>query len=404
MNKLLLTLVIVLNSINVVFAQHTFKYRAVLPKPDTAGFYQINLPPAVIAKSKYDLSDLRILDGQGKFVPYVFGDLLKRNYRDSFISFPQIVPASQPDTVTTYIAENKLRSTINGLILKMRNTSVQRMVSVLGSDDMTRWYAITEDAQLGSAVPGNNADGNYEQLLNFPASTYHYFKIQVNNRQKAPVAILEAGIYKLQQVNPEYTALKGLTFTQKDSGNISSVHIRLSNAYTINKIHFDIAVTKFFKRAIAIYAVENQNRTFLGDTVISSAGGNDLYFSARAKQIELEIQNEDNPPLAFENITAYQLNQSLVAYLNKADTYQLLFGDSTAMKPFYDLGYFADSLHLQIPLLTTGKITPNPLYQRKIADSEQHVPKWLIWAAILIVVTILAVLTYKLTKEIGKRE
>lgn len=52
-------------------AQKTFKYHAKLDSVKSAGFYKIELPPAFVAKSNAALSDIRIVDARGKFVPYI---------------------------------------------------------------------------------------------------------------------------------------------------------------------------------------------------------------------------------------------------------------------------------------------------------------------------------------------
>ena len=39
--------------------------------PGETDFYRIVLSPELVARSKTDLSDLRILDAEGRFVPYV---------------------------------------------------------------------------------------------------------------------------------------------------------------------------------------------------------------------------------------------------------------------------------------------------------------------------------------------
>jgi hypothetical protein len=51
--------------------QDSFRYRVPVDPVGITGFYTIELSPELLAKSNASLSDLRLRDGQGRFVPYV---------------------------------------------------------------------------------------------------------------------------------------------------------------------------------------------------------------------------------------------------------------------------------------------------------------------------------------------
>ena len=119
--------------------------------------------------------------------------------------------------------------------------------------------------------------------------------------------------------------------------------------------------------------------------------------------LQLVIQNDDDPPLAVKSIDSFNLNLSVIGYLNKAQKYELVFGDSVANSPNYDLKFFADSLDRNLTLLSTGAVVTNPLYQTAKTKADQQFPAWIIWIAIALVLIILALLTYKMTKEIAKK-
>lgn len=53
-------------------AQDSFRYRATVDTPARSDFYRIVLSPEIVAHSRLDLSDLRILGADGRFVPYVW--------------------------------------------------------------------------------------------------------------------------------------------------------------------------------------------------------------------------------------------------------------------------------------------------------------------------------------------
>jgi len=402
MNKRFFTLLSLLAISNYLFAQQTFKYSAKLPKIDTSGFYALDLTPDILAHSQNSLADIRLF-GDGKFTPYLFGGELPIKDQKSFVVFPQVNVASKTDTVTIFIVENKEHYIVSQLYLKLRSTAVNRTVNLSGSDDLNSWYAIKENLAL-APVSTDNDKGVDEQQLNFPYSTYRYFKIQVDHRNKAPIAILQAGIYKQLVDVPGYVQIPVSSFTQKDSAKSSTVIIHFKDSYPINKIHLDIASPKFYKRKINIYQLSGKYFRLLTDTVINSTDASDLIFSAKTKAIELEIINEDNPPLSIKSATAYELTQKVIAYLEKNKQYQMLFGDSTIDAPNYDLKFFADSLQRKFSQLTPASTEVNPLYKPKQIKESKAIPAWAIWVAIASVVLILMMLTLKMTQEVKKRD
>ena len=404
-NKLLLTLAL-MSSATALFAQKTFKYRADVQKADTAAFFRITLPPALLAKSQGSLADIRLVDKNGKTVPYIFGDRLPLWGDVNDFAFSSWNVNSQSDSVTTFIAENKDRLTLSQITLGMRNIDVERKASLSGSDDLEKWYAIKEDIILAitSGKPYYNKAGNFAQQLNFPASNYRYFRVQVNNGHRDAIAILNAFISRKQAMVPEFTQLPKPGFIQKDTLNVSRLFIKFNDAYPVNKIHLDISGAKYYKRNVSIYDLSGKHRSLLEETILSSAAPTDLIFSIKAKFIGLEIANEDNPPLQIKGVTAYQLSQSVIAYLDKGNSYHLLVGDSAAISPNYDLQFFTDSLKHQLPLATVGAVIVNPEFKNKeTKPAAKGFPTWALWAVIVAVLTTLGAMTFAMTKEVGKR-
>lgn len=401
MNKLLLTFILLINTIG-IFAQQTFKYKAAVQKIDSTAFYRIALSPELLAKCNPDMSDIRLMDQNSKHIPFIFGDQLPVKYENNFVAFPQVTSVKQADSLTSIIIQNKLNLTINQLSLRLRNTSAERVFTLSGSDDLSGWYSIKENVPL-FGVADNTHRAIYEQAINFPASNYQYFKVTVNNNRKEPVNILQVGVYMHQFAKPLFTGLHGTKFSQKDTGKVSKVVIQLQDVYPVNKIHLTVAGARYYRRSVSIYAISGKQHNLIGDTLLSSAGTNNFFITTKAKMIELIIANDDNPPLSINAIDVFSLNQSIIGYLTKDHSYNLVFGDPLAKSPNYDLKFFADSVDRNLILLNSGTVVANPLYQPDKNKTDSQFPAWLIWVAIALVLAILALLTYKMTKEIGKK-
>lgn len=382
-----------------IFAQQNFRYSVVLNPVSTTGPYKILLSPDLLAKSKADLADIRILDQNRKMVPYILqhqSSKTKQYY--SVLPFMNHVAIS--DSSTNFIAENFDRANINQLVLKIRNTSVQRVIHLSGSDDRKEWYAIRENILLGGEQV-SEADF-FKKPIDIPFSNYRYFKIEILHKNKEPIPVLEMGIYQNQPIKLEYVPLKVTSIVKKNSKNISRVRIRLKDSYAFNLLHINIEGAKYFKRDINIYQLKNKRRELIFTGNINSARIPEIILSGKTNTIDLDIENEDNPPLLIKSVDVYQTQRSLISYLEKDHQYQILFGDSAALAPKYDLKFFEDSLQNILLSIQPQAIKINPLY-KPVKTKNDGIPAWLVWVAIALVVTLLIVLTIQMTKEVSKR-
>jgi len=379
------------------WSQGSYKYKANLPEIDSSGIYRINLTPAVVAKCNEKLSDIRLLDRNGKFSAYALSKNLFIDNPDQFIEFPGAIPNNNADSI--YIAENKNGISTNNLSLKLKNTDVDRSVNVSGSQDLKKWYAIKEDIPLKKAGPGNEPE--YEQTLYFPTSNYQYFKIQVNGKNKTPVKIIRAGVYLDQLSKEEFDALPAVKFNVRDTDKVSHVYIHFDEPYLINQLRMVVSAPNYYERHISIYDVENKI-DLVGDATISSRGES-IYLSAKTKELRIDISNGDDVPLAIKRIDAFQQSQYLLSYLESGHSYSILSGDSSANAPVYDLSFLKYKPNNRLPVVNHSVVYKNPVY----AIAKPHVKNnftLFLWAVIITVLILLSLLTWKMVKEINSRQ
>lgn len=383
-------------------AQNSFKYAAAIPKTDSAGFYKISLQPAFVAKSNGDLSDVRLINQKGYFVPYITADNLPLHANEKFVVFPRVAEALKTDTGTSYVIENSENLPVNMLWVKLRNTAVKRTVNLSGSDDLQRWFAIEEDVPLQQA--GLNSGGAYLQSLSFPASNYRYLKLLVNDKNKTPLKFLEAGIYTEQSVSKSYYQVPDVRVSQRDSNKVTYIDISLKDNYLVNKIDFNITAPKYYKRDVAVYQVDKQNRTLVSNAELLSGKINRLLFAAKGNELELQIDNGDNLPLSIKNVAVFQADQFIVTYLDAGQSYQLLTGDKKATAPDYDLKFFIDSIHQQIPEISHAPVIKNMAYQIRntVIKKDNGLIIW-IWISIIVALLLLSLLTWKMVTEVNNK-
>jgi hypothetical protein len=380
-----------------------FKYKADIKKIDSSGVYRVELSPALIAKSKADLSDIRLVDNTGKFVAYTLSDRLSPDNPDSFIVFPGVSVSPAADTATVYIAENKNILNISQLWIKLKKTGVRRTVNLSGSDDLKKWFAISEDVPLEEAGEGKEPD--YQQPLSFPTSNYRYFKIQVNGKNKTPVKILQSGIYTTNLDNPVYTPLPPLKFSSKDTGKITSIFINFDEPYQVNKLHFIITGPKYYNRRVVIYETRENDKNKKGnvielvcDSALNSEGLNDITLAAKPDRLRIDIYNGDDNPLSIAAIQGFQLKEYAVSYLESGHTYSIFTGREVASQPVYDLSFLHNRIYNRLPGIIHSAVYKNPEYE-KPQPLVEHDHSTLLWVVIILVLLVLSFLTLRMVRE-----
>jgi len=377
-------------------AQITYRFKADLQKIDSNGTYKIKLKPGLVAKCNESLSDIRLLDQNGKFIAHALSKNIFIDNPENFIEFPEVNSNANSDTAAIFIAENKNGINTGQLWIKLKNTDVSRSVDLSGSDDLKKWFAIKEDIPLEKAGPGNEPE--YQQSLYFPTSNYQYFKLQVHGRNKTPVKIIRAGIYISSSAGPGFEMLPPVKFNFKDTGNVSHVYLHFDEPYLINKLHLVISTPNYYSRHINIY--DTQNGSKVCDATIGFPGSQDIYFSAKTTHLRIDISNGDDVPLTIKKIEAFQQEQYVTSYLEAGHRYSILCGDSLAKEANYDLSFLKHKPYNQLPVISHSVVYRNPAYVIPKPTAKSNFTL-LLWITIAVVLILLSFLTWRMVKEIN---
>lgn len=383
-------------------AQSTFRYAAQLEEVKEPGFYQIELSPAVIAKLQPAFQDLRIVDEKGRQVPYMLQSLSipGTGMRNTSTQIPIISKRIEADKQTHVVAENNLNSSINNLVLLIKNADATRTITISGSDDLGQWYVIKENVTLDKWY-ADTAD-TFARHLSFPNSNYRYLKIIIHGKDILPLNIIgvTVPVHGLPQ-SPGYIQVPSPSISQKDSSDgYSYIALGFNDFYWINRLSLHVSGTKFFRRNLYI----SDNNAPANEQVPYSLISNEALvydISHKTNNILLKIQNDDNQALRLTGANAYQIKRSAITWLEKGNGYKLVFGDSLVTVPRYDLAFFKDSIK-DIPVsLTHGKIEINNVLTQKETGGIMTSKIW-IWFTIVGVLSILLLFTFRMMRDINK--
>lgn len=384
-----------------------FRYTALLDSVRQTGFYSIAITPELSSYLKPDLSDLRIVDEKKEWVPFIIEKPFHKRSHASIVIDQKIIHKENKDRETVLVIENNEKLKLSDFIFELKNAAAERAGSLSGSDDNKNWYVILDSLLLRKS--DKYSDTSHRQRINFPASTYRYFKLKVFNNKKEALNILNAGSTgpaSLIDTIPPFFINPEPSLRQTDSSNYSLVKIMLSRPYQINMLRPVITKPWFYKRQAKIFT---RLKSSLAETWFSHPLHNltitsDEFSGFQIPTIQsdtlyLIIENGDNPPLHISSIETGMINRNVIAFLEKDKSYTLLLDNPAATAPVYDLEHFKDRIpsHSSISVKQISALPAAPVASQKLSFK-----KW-IWPAIILVLILLSFMTWKLAADMKKR-
>ena len=203
--------------------------------------------------------------------------------------------------------------------------------------------------------------------------------------------------------NLQYAQLPAVKLSNKTANKQTNYYINLDDNYIINSLKVDVSSPKYYNRHIAIYDIGNKDGEMLYDDSISSSAHKAITFFAKTNKLRIDVTNGDDNPLVIKNISAFQLQNFAVCYLEKGHNYYLLTGDTAANEVSYDLSFVHSKPISQVPVIGHSDVYKNPAYPTPKAATKNRFTL-LLWLVIGAVLTLLSLLTWKMVKEINSRQ
>jgi hypothetical protein len=401
-------IIILLLLVNQVFAQQ-FGTSAKIVNTKTDGIHSILLTPEIRSFSKADLSDLRIFDAKNKEVPYF---LRKESASYSATNFEEWSIVSKQITAnsSTIIIENKGAKIFDEIVLNIANSKLKKSCNISGSDDQKQWFGLLDKYQLLDLE--NKDSTNVFTKIELPSSTYHFIKIEIDNKKTAPINVLKLGNFSqtLSNSKKQIATPDGIKTTIDVKTKKTRIIVSFNQAQIIENIAFDIKNPAFYKRNARILvnktaikwhkSKKNYTETMLEFELNSTKKNTFDIPTLFEKEFIIEIDNEDNPALEIANMKFSQLATYLITDLKASESYTLKTGNLALLAPNYDISYFKNDISKQLPEATIVEI--------KTMNNTIEIPKnelpfwqksWFLWCCIGIAGAAIAYFSSSLLKD-----
>ena len=376
------------------FVPTDWQYTRSISNPvKSPGFVKAILPTDISWTSQSEqFSDLRIIDGQGREVPYLLNK--DQMYSGSNEYAKVLNLTSNSDGSTQFIADNGSSGNVYSAIAISIDGSFQsyrRFVTVYSSDLLlpvndSRWSLVTSNGFIyrmyDPSSGGQIADKNSVSL---GAHSARYLKVVISSGPEGALKVL--GVTRQNDVrvsvgssDSAFTATvyndpkKKTTDVTIDLGVVG----RLSNSATL-----DIgSQEKNYVRRVTVNVSDDMNSwRYVGNgsisristSIFNGSSSNINYSEQRARYVRLSIINDDNQPLSVGNDVS--VSTSLFAVIFQADpgtSYSLYYGNPKAPQPEYDTAQLSSYIDQNnLPIAGVGPQIENGSY---IAPAGPVVP------------------------------
>ncbi|MDI9364789.1 MAG: hypothetical protein QM541_07550 [Flavobacterium sp.] len=384
--------------------QQGFKFKASVDTVSVSQFYKIALAPSITSKCLPTLQDIHIVDENGKQVAYILKQQQGVETKSQFTSFAIISNKKESDKQVHITVENKQANTISKLWVITSNTDAKRLVDVTGSNNQKDWFIIKEKLPFNNAI--NTKETTTAYSIDLPLSGYKYYQIVFIGKDVLPPNILNVGVYSNDYVSAKNIDNPKPIISQKDSSNkYTYVQLQLNAPHQIDELEITISGVKFYRRLMSVYTSDSKHPIFVQNNYVSSDASLTFPINTHACKLLLAIDNEDNQPLKIEGVITRQLHKYLLTYLEANKQYTLQFGNSNALVPKYDLGFFKDSIaDFKTATVNIGNIIEITPQANTLVPTKNNKKALLIWIAIGTVLIILLLMVKKMLQQLHKKD
>jgi hypothetical protein len=346
--------IVSLTVILVSFFGYSQNFKGEISGVKQSGVNQITIAPEIRALAKNDLRYFRIIDRANNQVPYVIVD--GHTSKESYQPFAIISKENLQDSITSIIIQNEEKKEIGQFSLQIVNSALTKSYSVSGSNDAKEWFGLVENETLTNLIAAKGT--SVTQTISFPANTYSFLRIIFNDKKSLPLNIKSVGIAKIQLIPDNFLEVTNFNYkiSEDKDRKVTIIHFLADNSFQIEALAFDIK-TDYFNRSATIAVKRNQQikkrslvyKENVAQFMLSSKKDKTIYFDAiDEKEFTVEIENQDNQPLAISAIRVLQKPVVVVARLIQNEKYQVIV-DTTLEKPNYDLGNSITEKRVNLP-------------------------------------------------------
>jgi hypothetical protein len=373
---------------------------------DTGRLVSVAVPPGVTTRAARGWADLRLIDDQGREVPYVLRTRLATTtaeWRATRLLDPSVVPGEYTQAILDAGAETRVH---NSMRLDVDDSEdFLSWVEVAGSDDAKAWRILRERAPIYSlrrAGMGASTDVTY------PDSTARYVRARLldgSRPHRVRAGQLAYEVTTTAELVPAEVALAPTAGQPQKSVWMSGPD---APRVPVAEVRFDTAQSAFDRPVSLETSDDGAQWQHIASGEIFRVTEHGTPHAALAIRIpeasaarwRVTVYNRSDAPMADLHPALYAIRRRVVFRQEPGRQYRLLFGNPRAMAPDYEMARLTEPATLDAaPDATLGAAVANAGYSDGAPWSERH--GGVLWLALAAAVLVLGSLVIRTLRKAG---
>lgn len=408
MNKInLLAAVFFLFGIALYAKTDDYKYKRKLSKIENM-WNQIDVSNNILSKIKYDFSDIRIIGVTSNKDTIEAPYFIKNSGFKIKVKEAAFKLLNESNIADNYFFtfENIYSDAVNKITLNFKQSNFDWKLKLEGSQDLNIWFDIVDNYRILS-IKNPSAEYKFSDII-FTESKYKFYRIKISADEK-PI-LLSATLQQTQLRKDMYQEfkIKSKIIEFDKTSNKTIIKLQLNAKMPVSCIRFNINDKVDYYRPVSISKAINAFKTETGihnnyneiaGGILNSIDINEIKFEPEfAKDFKIEIENKNNSPLNIGSIEMLGFNYSIIARFSEKADYYLIYGNSNANPPEYDINMFKDKIPDSLNILN-----PEPELVSALSTNNNPTPvevnKLWLWVVLLVIIVLLGVFTYKMLQN-----
>ncbi len=366
---------------------------------DRRSLVSASVPEEIYSHSANRLADLRVVDDRGREVPYLLNVPMgetRVERRPTMMREQSFVPGEFSQFV---VDVNLPVNFYNAVKIGTRETDFLTWAEVAVSDDAREWRIVCDRAPL-FRFNKQNLQGT--QTLHYSDTNARYIRLRVlDGTKRFQLSSVEV-LYEVSSPAERVAVSASPAPIASSERSESAWEADLPSQLPIDEVRFETAEPEF-SRAVTVQASEDRNDwSFVGSGEIYRFRREDAlrewlnvgFVEDWSQHWRIRVANGSNSPLAAAHLTFYMTPRRLVFYADPNRRYFILYGQSEAKPPEYDLLRTLPAGNgSPLPGATFGPEQVNAGYEDPRPWTERNPA--VLWTCVIIAVGLLAVVALR---------
>lgn len=295
---------------------------------------------------------------------------------------------------------------INQIRLDFVQDNFDWKVNLEGSQHQQEWFQIVANYRI-VAIKNKQTKYRFTKLV-FPNANYQYYRLLIKSKTKPIIKTAHISFDNIVASDVVNYAAKKISITEEKTHKQTVVDVNLKDAVPVSSLTIKSDTTFDYYRPITIKYLTDSVKTEKGwhynfrtltSGTLSSLENNTFTFeSTTLQKLKIIIHNYDNEPVTIKHVKVQGYTHKLIARFTKPATYYLVYGNSFARTPQYDLSYLTKKVPDTLANIT---LKPAQLIDKKDIKTVEPLftnKAWL-WGIMGLIIIVLGGFTLKMMKK-----